>query len=125
MGSELTEVTNVATLVGILVGLIAALTWAVPKLAAAFKGNGSGSSAKRSSGGPDPCVPCREKVDHTLLTVRDLRTELQHRDENLAVIVGQMRDALLKYLAQEEVLRQTGDGIPIPRAARGGGCSQQ
>lgn len=122
MGGELTQVTNVATLVGVGIGIVIALAWAVPKLAGLFKQNGD--NHKRTSSGPDSCVHCREKVDHTLLTVREMRSEAQHRDENLAIIMGEVRDLLRDFLVEERLLRQTGHGMRVPGAHGAGGGSR-
>jgi hypothetical protein len=125
---ELSQVTNVSVLAAVAVGLVYFLILLAPKIRVLFsRSNGKPDnpqdSSKQRTLYPDMCVPCRQTVHDTHHEIRELRQESQHRDENLCVIVGEMRDALLKYLGQEEILRQTGHGMRVPPASRGGGGS--
>jgi len=126
---ELSQVTNVSVLAAVAVGLVYFLILLAPKIRVLFsRSNGKSDNpqdqARQKTLYPDMCVPCRQTVDRTHNAVRELRTELQHRDENLAAIMGEVRDLLRDYLAEQRILRQTGDGIRVPMASRGGGGSR-
>lgn len=116
------ELSQVSIVVAASLGLLYFLVKAAPSIREFFAPTGKpAEERKRTSDRPDICAPCREKVDHVEIGLVEFRKESQHRDENLCNVMGQMRDALLQYLAEERALRNTGTGIPIHTQARGGG----
>ena len=124
---ELSQITNVSVLVAVAVGLVYFLILLAPKIRRLFIPDKETIVAKRDTPRPDPplpkmypdmCVPCRQSVNETVHAVKELRTESKERDKDVLKVLGEIRD-LLRDLTQS--MRQTGDGIPLPRAARGGG----
>lgn len=125
---ELSQITNISVLAAVAVGLIYFLVLLAPKIRGLLvRANGKSDNppetAKQRTLYPDMCVPCRQTVHDTHSEVRELRKEAQHRDENVAMILGEVRDLLRDYLAEQRTLRQTGDGLRVPQHSRGGGGS--
>ncbi len=131
--AELSQVTNVSVLVGIIVGIVLGLVWVVPKVSGLFKPpngkNGSGPPEVKTlrSIGPDPCQTCRTDVHDLLHVMQEHRTEERLAKERLAQsydhlsdVMGEVRDSIRDWLAEQRGMRQTGDGLRIPRVGPGG-----
>ena len=131
--AELSQVTNVSVLVGIIVGIVLGLVWVVPKVSGLFKSppngkNGSGPQEVKAlrSIGPDPCHTCRTEVHDLLHVMNEHRTEERLAKERLAQsydhlsdVMGEVRDSIRDWLAEQRGMRQTGDGLRIPRVGPG------
>lgn len=119
---ELSAAANVSVVVGVLIGLILGLAWSIPKLAKMFRG--SEEHSKRTSERPrqadDACEDCRGEVHELCLKFSEHRREEQEAKSQLSRVLGEVRDLLRDYLIEQRALRQTGDGIRIPRIGGGG-----
>lgn len=119
---ELSAAANVSVVVGVLIGLILGLAWSVPKLAKMFRG--SEDRSKRPSDRPRPaddnCEDCRGEVHDLCLKFAEHRAEEKEAKSQLSRVLGEVRDLLRDYLTEQRALRQTGDGIRIPRIGGGG-----
>lgn len=119
---ELSAAANVSVVVGVLIGLILGLAWSIPKLAKMFRG--SDDRPKRTSDRPghadDKCEDCRDEVHDLCLKFAEHRREEQESKGQLSRVLGEVRDLLREYLIEQRALRQTGDGMRIPRAGGGG-----
>lgn len=137
---ELTQVTNVGVVLGIVVGIVVGLTWAVPRLAGIFKST-NGTNGKPSlsdekhrgvrhaaSTGPDPCADCRTEVHDVLRNLEEHRSEEKESKERILRAHDRLTDVLQRldqtireFVVEQRTLRQTGDGIRVPRIGRSGG----
>ncbi|MBN1774495.1 MAG: hypothetical protein JXB32_24760 [Deltaproteobacteria bacterium] len=123
---ELSAAANVSVVVGVLIGLILGLAWSVPKLSRMFHNGKSEARHRRTSDAPsarllsDDCEDCRSEVHELCIKFAEHRREEQEAKGQLSRVLGEVRDLLREYLIEQRALRQTGDGIRIPRAGGGG-----